>query len=79
MGGGRAETARPAMIPERTRASMVGLCESCRNVRTIETRTGSRFFLCQLSAFDPAFPRYPRLPVLRCRGYEPEEEASLPG
>jgi hypothetical protein len=48
----------------------VGLCESCRNVRIIENRNGSRFFLCELSAVDPAFPRYPRLPVLRCRGYE---------
>jgi hypothetical protein len=37
----------------------------------IETRTGSRFFLCQRSAADPAFPRYPRLPVLACRGFAP--------
>jgi hypothetical protein len=48
-----------------------GLCGSCANSRVVETRTGSRFFLCQLSAVDPAFPRYPRLPVLRCRGYTP--------
>ena len=53
-------------------APEVGLCEACRHTRVVETRTGSRFFLCQRSADDPAFPRYPRLPVLRCRGFEPD-------
>jgi hypothetical protein len=47
-----------------------GLCEGCRNTRIVQTRTGSRFYLCQKSVEDPAFPRYPRLPVLRCRGFE---------
>jgi hypothetical protein len=48
-----------------------GLCGGCANARIVETRSGSRFFLCQLSTADPRFPRYPRLPVLRCRGYRP--------
>lgn len=48
-----------------------GLCGACDHARVIETRTGSRFHLCRLSAVDPSFPRYPRLPVLRCRGYLP--------
>ncbi|HEX5521601.1 MAG TPA: hypothetical protein VFX29_07875 [Longimicrobiaceae bacterium] len=48
-----------------------GLCGRCTHARVIETRTGSRFFLCQRSAADPAFPRYPRLPVLACRGFAP--------
>ncbi len=52
----------------------VGLCASCTHVRIIENRRGSRFYLCELSAVDPAFPRYPRLPVLQCRGYEPAPE-----
>ena len=56
-------------------ATPVGLCESCRNVRIVQTRT-STFYLCELSAVDPAFPRYPRLPVLRCRGYRPEPHAT---
>jgi hypothetical protein len=51
----------------------VGLCESCANVRIVTSGKGSRFFMCRLSAVDPAFPRYPRLPVLRCRGYTPAE------
>lgn len=49
-----------------------GLCESCANVRVVETRRGSRFFLCQLSEVDPRFPKYPRIPVLRCAGYAPQ-------
>lgn len=48
-----------------------GLCESCLNVRMVQTRRGSRFFLCQLSETDPRFPKYPRIPVLRCIGYAP--------
>jgi hypothetical protein len=31
----------------------------------------STFWLCELSRTDPRFPRYPRLPVLRCAGYRP--------
>jgi hypothetical protein len=46
-----------------------GLCERCANVKTVETRKGSRFFLCTLSESDPRYPRYPRIPVLRCRGF----------
>ncbi|MEZ5102414.1 MAG: hypothetical protein R3C15_21955 [Thermoleophilia bacterium] len=48
-----------------------GLCASCRHVRVIESKRGSRFALCGRSGDDPRFPRYPRLPVLRCPGYEP--------
>ncbi|HEX2204754.1 MAG TPA: hypothetical protein VHG91_15710 [Longimicrobium sp.] len=48
-----------------------GLCESCANVKIVETRKGSRFFLCQLSEVDPRFPKYPRLPVVACPGYRP--------
>ena len=49
----------------------VGLCAACEHHRVVQTRTGSRFFLCQRSYIDPGYPRYPRLPVLRCRGFEP--------
>jgi hypothetical protein len=57
-----------------------GLCESCANVKVIETRKGSRFYLCQLSEVDPRFPKYPRLPVLQCIGYAPvTAPAAVPG
>jgi hypothetical protein len=32
---------------------------------------GSVFLLCLLSRTDARYPKYPRLPVLRCEGYEP--------
>jgi hypothetical protein len=52
---------------ERTKA---GLCADCRFARRIDTGKGSRFFLCRRSEGDPAFDRYPRLPMRTCRGYE---------
>lgn len=42
-------------------------------MRKIVSDRGSVFFLCQLSKADPSFPKYPRLPVLQCRGYEAQE------
>jgi hypothetical protein len=48
-----------------------GLCGSCVNARIIENKRGSRFYLCELSKVDPAFPRYPPLPVVACSGYTP--------
>jgi hypothetical protein len=47
----------------------VGLCAACRNVRVVESKRGSRFYLCQLSDVDPRFAKYPRLPVVRCLGF----------
>ena len=49
----------------------VGLCADCRFMRRIESDRGSIFYLCERSATDERFPKYPRLPVLRCVGYEP--------
>lgn len=51
-----------------------GLCGRCVNARVVSTRSGSRFYLCELSRVLPQFPRYPRLPVLRCAGFEPTTE-----
>ena len=50
----------------------VGLCATCVNVRVVRSGKGSTFSMCELSKVDPAFPKYPRLPVRRCRGYTPE-------
>jgi len=49
----------------------VGLCANCRSMRLIESDRGSTFYLCELSVADPTFPKYPRLPVLQCSGYQP--------
>ena len=48
----------------------VGLCANCRFMRLIESDRGSTFHLCERSATDANFPKYPRLPVLQCAGYE---------
>jgi hypothetical protein len=51
------------------------LCETCASMRAVVTPKGSRFLLCQLSRVDPAFPKYPAQPVLRCDGYRPGEKS----
>ncbi|HTP69181.1 MAG TPA: hypothetical protein VMJ35_09795 [Dongiaceae bacterium] len=48
----------------------LGLCADCTHARVIESAKGSHFLLCQLSQTDPSFPKYPRLPVLRCSGHK---------
>ncbi len=50
-----------------------GLCARCKHVRIIRSDRGSIFYLCRRSATDPAYPQYPRLPVLNCWGYEAQE------
>ena len=50
----------------------LGLCPGCRHARAVLTPR-SRFWLCERSRNDASFPRYPRLPVLECRGFEPGE------
>ena len=54
-----------------------GLCDSCRHQRMVRNTRGSAFSLCERSRTDPAFPRYPRLPVTECSGHEAREEAGL--
>jgi hypothetical protein len=51
----------------------VGLCGECRHARRVESAKGSIFWLCARSAVDPRFAKYPRLPVLRCAGFEPTD------
>jgi hypothetical protein len=49
------------------------LCEMCASMREVVTPKGSRFLLCQLSRTDPAYPKYPPQPVVRCDGYRPSK------
>jgi hypothetical protein len=54
-----------------------GLCQRCACRRDVVTAT-SRFVLCTRAFADPAYPKYPRLPVLHCVGYlerAPEDES----
>jgi hypothetical protein len=50
------------------------LCEACALMREVVTPKGSRFLLCRLSQTDPAYPKYPPQPVVRCEGYQPREK-----
>lgn len=47
-----------------------GLCDTCVHQQEVRNTRGSVFSLCLLSRTDRAYPRYPRLPVLECDGYE---------
>jgi hypothetical protein len=47
-----------------------GLCDRCRHQRLVRTGRGSVFTMCLKAKSDPAFPKYPRVPVTACTGYE---------
>lgn len=51
--------------------SAVGLCAQCQQCRIVGSARGSTFYRCLRADVDPDFTRYPRLPVVRCAGYEP--------
>jgi len=49
-----------------------GLCGSCRHAMLVRS-SRSVFLRCRLADSDPAFRRYPALPVDRCPGFEPRQ------
>jgi hypothetical protein len=55
-----------------TQRQPAGLCDSCRHQSLVPNTRGSVFSLCERSRTEPDFPRYPRLPVLECPGFEPQ-------
>ncbi|CAN5570946.1 hypothetical protein BH20ACT15_BH20ACT15_11940 [soil metagenome] len=57
-----------------------GLCDSCRHQKLVGNTRGSTFSLCLRSKTEPNYPRYPRIPVTRCRGHErrPDDGLSRP-
>ena len=49
-----------------------GLCDACAHQKLITNTRGSVFSMCLRHRSQPErFPKYPRLPVLQCAGYEP--------
>ena len=63
----RKQQAEPQLDP--------GLCGTCTKAKIIRSDRGSVFYRCTLSETNPVFPKYPRLPVLSCSGWnraEPE-------
>jgi hypothetical protein len=53
-------------------ATRFGLCNDCLHQRLVRSGRGSVFTMCLLAKTDPAFPKYPRVPVLECAGHERE-------
>jgi hypothetical protein len=52
-------------------ATGAGLCDSCRYQQVVRNTRGSVFSLCRRSRDEPErYPRYPRVPVRECSGYE---------
>jgi propionyl-CoA synthetase len=48
-----------------------GLCATCKHAKLNETRRGTVYLRCTRAAWDARLPRYPRLPVTQCVGFEP--------
>ena len=51
-----------------------GVCDTCAHQQVVRNTRGSVFSLCLRSRTDPAYPKYPRVPVLACRGHEPRAQ-----
>ncbi len=56
-----------------------GLCGTCHMSRRIVTARGSTFYYCTRAEADPAYVKYPRLPVLACPGYRRDEASGAVG
>lgn len=52
----------------------LGLCATCQHLRRQDTRRGTVFYRCLRADEDDRFMQYPPIPVLRCRGHEPESQ-----
>jgi hypothetical protein len=68
-GGGAEEPSERRRLLARL-AVPPGLCAACIHLQLLASPR-SVFVRCGLAATDPAFPRYPALPVTRCAGYRP--------
>ncbi|MCI2424065.1 hypothetical protein MOQ72_42375 [Saccharopolyspora sp. K220] len=52
-----------------------GLCRTCRHPSLNQTKRGTTYLRCTRAKWDERLPRYPRLPVLECVGFEAAEHA----
>jgi len=53
-----------------TAQAHIGLCADCRYMRLLRSDRNSTFYFCERSKTDASFPKYPRLPVMDCSGYQ---------
>lgn len=59
-------------------ASRFGLCDRCVHQRIVRSGRGSVFSMCGRHKTDPGYPKYPRMPVVRCAGHEPRPPGEPP-
>lgn len=50
-----------------------GCCSSCQHAKLNVTRRGTAYLRCLRAAWDPRLPRYPRLPVRDCPGFDEQD------
>lgn len=56
---------------ERPLGPPAGLCSTCAHQKAVRSGRGSEFSMCLRHRDEPgSYPKYPRLPVLDCTGYE---------
>jgi hypothetical protein len=56
-------------------ATRFGLCDTCRHQQIVRSGRGSVFSLCGRSKTDDRYPKYPRMPVMACPGYDVSDAA----
>ena len=56
----------------------IGLCATCVHARVVQSAR-STFYMCTRSFTDDRFPKYPRLPVLQCVGFQTVAAEEPPG
>ena len=62
--------AQPDSTAWRKLGAEPGLCETCQFPKLNQTRRGTVYLRCLRAEWDDALPRYPRLPVTQCAGFE---------
>jgi hypothetical protein len=60
----------------RALGALAGLCEGCVHAKLNVTQRGPTYLRCLRAEWDDRLPRYPRLPVLDCVGFERADPAS---
>jgi len=65
----------PTSASDRAAAATSGLCAECAYLQVLRSRR-STFIRCARHDNDSSWPRYPRLPVLHCHGFERHEPSS---
>jgi hypothetical protein len=56
-----------------------GLCRRCAEAHAVVSGRGSTFWRCRVHDRDPAWPKYPPLPVVRCTYFAPQPPAGGAG